>query len=121
MNVDPRPSTRRKGADTLVEGVRCSACGHAVAFPRPRCPRCRGKVEAATFGPSGVIWASTIVRVPVPGRTPPYGLAYVDLDDGPRILAHVAATGADTPVAIGTDVRLTDRTADGDVQVEVTT
>lgn len=68
-----------------------------------------------------------MVRVPVPGRTPPYGLAYVDLDDGPRILAHVADDVADhgtvdgSPVervAPGTRMRVSGSTDLGDVQVE---
>jgi uncharacterized OB-fold protein len=54
-----------------------------------------------------------VVRIPVPGRTPPYALAYVDLDDGPRVLAH-----ADDPVDIGARVRLA-ASRDGDVRVEV--
>ena len=43
----------------------------------------------ATFGPGGTVFSSTVLRIPVPGRTPPFTLAYVDVDDGPRILAHV--------------------------------
>lgn len=35
------------------------------------------------------MFSSTVLRIPVPGRTPPFTLAYVDVDDGPRILAHV--------------------------------
>jgi uncharacterized OB-fold protein len=54
-----------------------------------------------------------VVRVPVPGRTPPYALAYVDLDDGPRVLAH-----ADDAVPIGARVRLAE-SAQGDVRIEV--
>jgi uncharacterized OB-fold protein len=61
------------------------------------------------------------VRVPVPGRTPPYGLAYVDLDDGPRLLAHVHQPdddGADTArLAPGTRVSLIGATDVGDVLV----
>jgi uncharacterized OB-fold protein len=52
------------------------------------------------------------VRVPVPGRTPPYGLAYVDLDDGPRILAHAPGTPD-----VGARVRLAPKTPDGDLAV----
>lgn len=61
------------------------------------------------------------MRIPVPGRTPPYALAYVDLDDGPRVLAHVVhARGRhDTPVPIGSRVRLLVSTEDDDVQAEV--
>ena len=74
------------------------------------------------FGPSGTVWSSTVVRVPVPGRTPPYGLAYVDLDNGPRVLAHVADAGTDTGterVPPGTRVTIVGETLDGDVLVAV--
>ena len=74
------------------------------------------------FGPSGTVWSSTVVRVPVPGRTPPYGLAYVDLDNGPRVLAHVADTGTDAGterVPPGTRVTIVGETLDGDVLVAV--
>ncbi|OSY43146.1 MULTISPECIES: Zn-ribbon domain-containing OB-fold protein [Pseudonocardia] len=90
--VDPRPRivAAPDGAG-LVTGVRCAdheRCPGRAAFDWPACPSCGGAVEPAEFGPGGTVWSSTVVRIPVPGRTPPYPLAYVDLDDGPRVLAH---------------------------------
>lgn len=82
-----------------------------------RCMRCNGPLNEATFGPRGRIWSSTVVRVPVPGRTPPYALAYIDLDDGPRVLAHVV--GAVDRPTVGAIVRVAGQTADGDLAVEV--
>lgn len=121
-SVDPRPRVQA-GPDGLrrVAGRRCRSCAEVSAFAWPRCPACRGEVEPASFGPDGTVWSSTVVRIPVPGRTPPYGLAYVDLDDGPRVLAHVLgdAAAAHEPVPIGSRVRLAGVSADGDVQVEV--
>lgn len=69
------------------------------------------------FGPGGIVWSSTVVRVPVPGRTPPYTVAYVDLDDGPRVLCHVDGLTNRPPV--GHRVRLCGTTADGDLLVEI--
>jgi hypothetical protein len=117
--VDPRPRVSQ-GGDGLrrVAGRRCSSCGAVAAFAWPRCPQCGGEVEHADFGPLGTVWSSTVVRIPVPGRTPPYALAYVDLDDGPRVLAHVAGP-AEEPVAIGSRIRLAPPSPDGDVVVEV--
>jgi uncharacterized protein len=115
IGVDPRPRTRRSpDGHWLVAGLRCCACGAVAAYCWPVCPRCRGPVEPADFGPDGTVWSSTVVRIPVPGRTPPYGLVYVDLDAGPRLLAHVAG-----PAPIGARVRLVRPTAGGDPQVEV--
>lgn len=70
----------------------------------------------ARFGPEGVVWSATVVRVPLPGRAPPYGLAYVDLDDGPRVLAHVQGE----TVPIGARVRLRGVTRHGDPEVTTT-
>ncbi|MBC9734312.1 OB-fold domain-containing protein [Nocardioides sp. zg-578] len=84
--------------------------------PRPVCAACAGPVAEARFGPRGVVWSSTVVRIPVGDRTPPYALAYVDLDEGPRILAHVA--GEPVAAAVGSTVRLV-APVDGDVVVEV--
>lgn len=114
--VDPRPRVEQ-GPDGRyrVEGIRCPSCGEVAAFAWPRCPACRSGVGPASFGPDGTVWSSTVVRIPVAGRTPPYVLAYVDLDDGPRVLAHVTGPGA----PIGGRVRLAPPSADGDVTVEV--
>lgn len=84
-----------------MEGRRCTSCGEVTAHPWPACPACGGAVEQARFGPEGTVWSATLVRIPTPGRTPPYGLAYVDLDDGPRVLAHTAGA-----MPIGARVRL---------------
>jgi uncharacterized protein len=99
-SADPRPVVAAGG---LVEGRRCTACAEPSAFAWPACPACGGPVEPARFGPGGTVWSATVVRIPVAGRTPPYALAYVDLDDGPRVLAHSASA-----VAIGTRVQVTD-------------
>lgn len=69
------------------------------------------------YGPLGTVWSSTVVRVPLPDREPPYALAYVDLQDGPRVLAHVNVAGERVPV--GQTVRLMEATASGDIQVKL--
>lgn len=101
-----------------VAGLRCDRCGAAAAFPWPRCPDCGGDARPAEFGPEGTVWSSTVIRIPVPGRTPPYALVYVDLDDGPRVLAH---TGSGDAVRIGSRVRLRGADDAGDLLVEVLT
>jgi uncharacterized OB-fold protein len=112
---DPRPSVVEEDDAFRVMGARCTSCGRPSAFAVPRCPACRSEVLPEAFGPEGTVWSATTVRIPVPGRTPPYGLAYVDLDDGPRILAHVRDASA---AAIGARVRLVGTDCDGDVEVE---
>lgn len=109
--VDPRPTI----IGNRIEGVRCNECGHVSAAHDPRCRRCLSAVEPARFGPDGVVWAAATVHLAVDHRRPPFTLAYVDLDGGPRVLALVDA--ADTP-AVGTRVSIVDE-RDGDVLVRV--
>ena len=114
--ADPRPRVDESAGLALL-GVRCTMCSHPMATPRPVCAACGGPVTEARFGPDGVVYSSTVVRIAVGDRTPPYALAYVDLDDGPRILAHVAGGEATAP-KVASRVRLTKPTS-GDVVVEV--
>jgi hypothetical protein len=101
-----------------VHGGRCLACAHANPTAAPRCPRCGGETTPAAFGPRGTIWATTTIHVGRGDRAEPYALAYVDLDDGPRVLAHVR-DGVAHPPAVADRVRLSGTTALGDVEVEV--
>lgn len=86
-----------------VEGARCPSCGRSTAPAIPRCPWCGSLTDSARFEATGVTWASTVLHIPVGGRRPPYGLAYVDLRDGPRVLV---LHGREGPIPIGTIVRL---------------
>ncbi len=113
---DPRPQVDTTDGPMVV-GVRCRSCGHPMATPRPVCAACGGPVEEARFGPVGTVYASTVVRIAVGERTPPYALAYVDLDEGPRILAHVAGDALSAP-DVDSRVRLGEP-QDGDVVMEV--
>lgn len=109
---DPRPLVVASGREHLIAGWGCRSCGYPVAVERPWCPRCRGDLEPRRFGPQGTVWSSTVFRVPLAGRTPPWVMAYVDLDDGPRILAH--ARGPAERLAIGARVTIAGHTDEGD-------
>lgn len=90
MGGDPRPELVLREGRVVLAGSRCESCGHPMAVVPPRCPVCGGhSMVSATFGPDGTVFSSTVLRIPVPGRVAPFVLAYVDVDDGPRILAHV--------------------------------
>lgn len=98
--ADPRPEVL---GDRVI-GVRCGACGYPTAPPAPWCPVCQSRdLRPTEFGPGGTVWSSTLVHIPVGRWKPPYALAYVDLDNGPRVLAHLQ-----TPVKqrMGTRVRI---------------
>lgn len=119
VGPDPRPVVILDRADgtARLAGARCDSCGYPVGENLERCPICGGPCSPAAFGPGATVFAATVLRVPVPGRTPPYGLAYVDLDDGPRILAHADVT--DAALVPGSRVHLIGTTADGDPCVTV--
>lgn len=84
--ADPRPVVQ----GDKVLGARCAACGYPSAPPAPWCPACQDREQLpAEFGPGATVWASTLVQIPVGRWTPPYAMAYIDLDDGPRVIAHL--------------------------------
>ncbi len=113
--ADPRPRVDEHGQ--YLVGVRCTLCRHPMVTPRPCCAACGGAVVETRFGPSGAVYSSTVVRIAVGDRVPPYALAYVDLDDGPRVLAHVSGPASSAP-AVASRVRLV-QPLSGDVVVEV--
>jgi uncharacterized protein len=52
-----------------------------------------------------------VVAIPVGTRRPPFGLAYLDLDDGPRVLVHLAEPAV---LELGARLEITG-TDDGDL------
>ncbi|MCC2658497.1 MAG: hypothetical protein K0Q76_3605 [Panacagrimonas sp.] len=111
--ADPRPQVQ---ADQVL-GVRCAACGYPSAPAAPWCPVCQSREQKpASFGPGGTVWSSTLVQIPVGRWKPPYAIAYVDLDEGPRVLAHLASPAI---VKAGTRVRIVGADEGGDLLVRV--
>lgn len=102
----------------VIAGTRCRLCGHPGPVVAPRCPRCGGEVAEARFGPEGAVWATTTIHVPSGGRAAPYTLTYVDLDDGPRVLAHVK-DGPTIGLRVAERVRLCGLSDRGDPLVAV--
>lgn len=106
---DPRPHTAVVDGDVCVIGKRCTACRYPSARYVPRCPVCRSDVHDDHFGPRGVVFASTVLRVSVLDRKPPVALAYLDLLDGPRVLVH---SSSDHPLPVGSPAKLVAGDAD---------
>jgi uncharacterized OB-fold protein len=117
--ADPRPviDDDGPGGPALV-GARCVACGNPSPVKLSRCPRCASVMEEERFGTDGAIWSTTTIHVPNGEREAPYTLAYVDLDLGPRLLAHVQMDGDERP-PVAARVRLIGRSEHGDPLVEV--
>ncbi len=109
------PETREFWAATAEGGLllkRCLDCGGVIWYPRAICPECyslhtewfevsgRGRVYSYTvnYRPEGAYQdCASIV------------LAYVELDEGPRIMTNiVAADGADLVVGLPVEVEFHD-------------
>lgn len=72
-------------------GSSCSACGTSAFPARSFCPACFSgePVQPAVLSDTGTVFSYTVVRQ-APGKRPtPYALAYVDLEDGVRVLAQI--------------------------------
>jgi uncharacterized protein len=83
-------------ADGRLLVQRCTACGVHQFYPRPFCLSCESTtLEWTETKGTGTIYSITTVRLPVtPDLTPPYLLALVDLDEGPRLLTNIEASVA---------------------------
>ncbi len=75
---------------------RCTACGAHQFYPRPLCLACEcGSLEWVDAAGTGTIYSLTTVRIPVTeDLKPPYLVALVDLDEGPRLLTNIEADSA---------------------------
>jgi uncharacterized OB-fold protein len=83
-------------AQGLAAGVlryqRCDACGQALTGQRFGCTRCgSADLRWCDAAGTGTVFAvSTVHRAPTEAwrALAPYTLVLVDLDDGPRLMAH---------------------------------
>jgi len=85
---------------------RCDACAHVYFPPRPFCPKCAGRA-VSWFAASGrgSLYSYVIHHRPVPGFTPPYSIAVVQLDEGPRMMTNIVDC-PQTPEALQLDMRV---------------
>jgi uncharacterized OB-fold protein len=90
---------------------RCDACGRHQFYPRPFCLSCEATtLDWVEANGTGTVYSVTTVRIPViEDLTPPYLLALVDLDEGPRLLTNIEGDGA----SIGDRVRIAWRSRRG--------
>jgi uncharacterized OB-fold protein len=82
----------------------CSQCGYRQLYPRPFCLECYSdNVVWADASGKGIVYSKTIVHIAVvPDLAPPYVVAIVELDEGPRLVTNLA----DLDIKIGDRVRL---------------
>ena len=85
---------------------RCAGCGDAYFPPRPFCPHC-GSADVGVFRASGraTLYSYVIHHRPAPGFVPPYSIAVVQLEEGPRMMTNIVQA-AQTPEALQLDMAL---------------
>jgi uncharacterized OB-fold protein len=122
----PNPETAEFWSAT-AEGKlllkQCASCSTYLWFPKSICPNCRSTetrwVQAAG---TGVVYSYTVSRR---GEGPyrevaPYVLAYVELDEGPRLITNIVGVDVDS-VRIGDRVRVAfDDTGEGNALIRFT-
>lgn len=105
----PTPETRHywEGArEGELRLQRCDACRKAYFPPRPFCPDC-GSREVSVFRASGrgKLHSYVINHMKAPGFEPPYAVAVVELEEGPRLMSNILDCPA-TPEALQLDMDL---------------
>jgi uncharacterized OB-fold protein len=117
MNLPVVPRPRTSGTTPFWDAVErhelllpwCDHCGAPFWYPRQFCPTCgsRELTWRASSG-RGTVYAFTVVRrggAGPYGTHVPYVVAYVELAEGPRIIANVVACSPED-VAIGMSVSI---------------
>lgn len=85
---------------------RCDDCRETYFPPRPFCPACSSrKVSVFAASGKGVLWSYVIHHRPAPGFTPPYAIAVVKLDEGPKMMTNIVDC-PQTPEALQLDMKL---------------
>ncbi|NKC10984.1 MAG: DNA-binding protein [Gammaproteobacteria bacterium] len=85
---------------------RCGSCSHIYFPPRPFCPEC-GSRAVCVFAASGkgTLYSYIINHLPTPGFEPPFAVAVVELEEGPRMMSNILDCPP-TPAALQLDMAL---------------
>jgi uncharacterized OB-fold protein len=106
---EPTPETREFWEGTAAGELRlqrCDACAHVYFPPRPFCPACASRsVSSFAASGQGTLYSYLIHHRPVPGFTPPYAIAVVQLAEGPRLMSNIVDC-PQTPEALVLDMPL---------------
>ncbi len=84
----------------------CESCEHIYFPPRPFCPGCgnRGVRIVAASG-RATLYSYVIHHRKAPGFVPPYAIAVVALEEGPRMMTNIVDC-PQTPEALQLDMAL---------------
>jgi len=106
-NESPEQHYRDALAANRFEIQQCTGCRRHVFPPRIACPVCGGvTLEWHEASGNGVVHACTVVsRTEEKGG--PYNVVLVDLDEGVRLMSHVAGyDGWEVPVGLPVRARI---------------
>lgn len=105
----PTPETEHFWQGTRAGELRlqrCDACQHIYFPPRPFCPGCgHRKVRVITASGRATLYSYVIHHRKAPGFVPPYCIAVVELEEGPRMMTNVVEC-PQTPEALQLDMPL---------------
>jgi len=91
----------RRTTEQVLAYQQCADCETIVFYPRRHCTGCLGSnLSWCESSGGGVIYSFSVVRQsyhPFFRTRVPYAIAWVDLDEGPRILSNI--TGVTDPGA----------------------
>lgn len=89
----PTPETAHFWEGTRQNELRlqkCRSCSEIYFPPRPFCPACSSQqVDVVRASGKGIIHTFIISNYRTPGFEPPYSIAVVELEEGPRILTNI--------------------------------
>jgi hypothetical protein len=73
----------------------CDKCGWADFHATKNCPHCHAKTKNSILPGIGKIATYTTIRYPPKGfeEKAPYSVALVDIENGPRVIGRLSATG----------------------------
>lgn len=105
----PTPETLHFWEGTKLGELRLQRCSHCESSyfpPRPFCPQCHSD-DIEIFAASGraKLYSYVISHRPSPGFTPPYSIAVVELEEGPRMMSNIIDC-PQTPEALVLDMPL---------------
>ena len=110
----PEPDTKPYWEGVQAGDLRyqtCDACSSVNFYPTAHCQKCgNGKLTWKTSKGEGEVYTFSVVmqnRIPGFQELGAYAVAYVDLDEGPRLLTNVMVDGdPTTQVKIGQRVKV---------------
>ncbi|MAI46043.1 MAG: Zn-ribbon domain-containing OB-fold protein [Hyphomicrobiaceae bacterium TMED74] len=105
----PTPETQHywdgaKRGELLLQT--CNSCSHTYFPPRPFCPECGSRdVAVVKASGKGRLYSYIINHMKAPGYEPPFAVAVVELEEGPRIMTNILECEP-TPEALQLDMPL---------------